>query len=476
MPGLGNINIDPQFIDPTGGTISRLAANSPCRDAGNNDADTDADVAGTQPLPGVDLDGRLRFVDDPVAIDTGHGSPPLVDMGAYEYQDDCNENGLLDSVDLFAGSSPDCNETWVPDECELEDNDCNENGIPDECDVAALIVEQPEDVLACPSSTAQFQIDAPGADTYQWYRDGWPLDDSDEMSGTHTDTLTLFDIDAADGAEYWCKAAQGCIAATCERVTLTVVGPLAITVQPAATVRKCNGYTVTFSIDVEATAPSYQWYKDGQALDDDERIFGATTDTLTILNTISADSGGYTCYVWDPCGGAEESAAGELEMVSPVFTLEPVNTCAEVGESAVFTAAATTPPSQTLGWRWKKNGVALSDSAHISGSRTPTLTIHNVIPSDAAVYSALAYSSNPVCLTDSAPGVLTVGDCVTCDTPGDMDGDGDYDLADLREFMLCFGAEMGASPECVCANVLDEDDVVDLADWAELSTMIDGPE
>ena len=34
----------------------------------------------------VDRDGNPRFVDDPYTPDTGNGSPPIVDMGAYEFQ------------------------------------------------------------------------------------------------------------------------------------------------------------------------------------------------------------------------------------------------------------------------------------------------------------------------------------------------------------------------------------------------------
>jgi hypothetical protein len=32
----------------------------------------------------TDLDGNLRFVDIPTVSDTGNGTPPIVDMGAYE--------------------------------------------------------------------------------------------------------------------------------------------------------------------------------------------------------------------------------------------------------------------------------------------------------------------------------------------------------------------------------------------------------
>ncbi len=56
----------------------RLSAASPCIDAGDNTA---VPVGVT-----TDLDGNPRFVDDPDTPDSGNGDPPIVDMGAYEFQ------------------------------------------------------------------------------------------------------------------------------------------------------------------------------------------------------------------------------------------------------------------------------------------------------------------------------------------------------------------------------------------------------
>lgn len=50
---------------------------------------------------------------------------------------DCNQNGIVDSIDVANHTSPDCNANGIPDECEKLGNDCNDNGIPDECDLAS---------------------------------------------------------------------------------------------------------------------------------------------------------------------------------------------------------------------------------------------------------------------------------------------------------------------------------------------------
>jgi parallel beta-helix repeat protein/predicted outer membrane repeat protein len=82
----GNISLDPLF---TGVADLCLQAGSPCIDAGSNavvPADTldlDADGNTTEPIP-FDLGGRNRFADDPARVDTGAGTPPIVDIGAWE--------------------------------------------------------------------------------------------------------------------------------------------------------------------------------------------------------------------------------------------------------------------------------------------------------------------------------------------------------------------------------------------------------
>jgi hypothetical protein len=106
--GLGNIRTDPLFADADGpdGVVGtedddlRLSPGSPCIDAGDNTAVPSGIV--------TDLDGNPRFVDDPFTPDTGNPGapgPPIVDMGAYEYQPmagDLDGDGDVDAADYAA--------------------------------------------------------------------------------------------------------------------------------------------------------------------------------------------------------------------------------------------------------------------------------------------------------------------------------------------------------------------------------------
>ena len=117
----GNISADPLFAsvspgpdgiwgtpDDTFGDL-RLLTFSPCIDAGSNAdvptdaADLDGDGNVAEPLP-VDLAGGARFLDDPQVADTGAGTAPIVDMGAYERGrpvSDVDGDWLTDVVDLL---------------------------------------------------------------------------------------------------------------------------------------------------------------------------------------------------------------------------------------------------------------------------------------------------------------------------------------------------------------------------------------
>lgn len=128
--GTGNTNVNPLFVDQAGGDL-RLAAGSPAIDAGSN-----ASVpVGTT----VDRDGAPRFVDDPSTADTGAGTAPIVDRGAYEFQPppppacpaDLDGNGTVDAADL-AGLLAAWGSSGSP-------ADLDGNGTVDAADLAALL-------------------------------------------------------------------------------------------------------------------------------------------------------------------------------------------------------------------------------------------------------------------------------------------------------------------------------------------------
>ncbi|MHC4758058.1 MAG: S8 family serine peptidase, partial [Planctomycetota bacterium] len=75
LSGTGNFGDNPLFVDAANDNY-HLQPGSPCIDAGNNTT--------VPPSLIVDLDDKPRLVDDPCTSDTGNGTLPIVDIGAYE--------------------------------------------------------------------------------------------------------------------------------------------------------------------------------------------------------------------------------------------------------------------------------------------------------------------------------------------------------------------------------------------------------
>lgn len=156
-PGDGNIALDPLFVRPPndGGDgwgvgenddfgDLRLRPGSPCIDAGRNE-DVPSDLT-------TDLDGNLRFVDDPATPDCPQpgadcGTPPIVDMGAYEFQGECPEGADCDDRNectigetcqsgvCTGGAPPDC----PGGPCHVAS--CDPNGAEGNCDILTPVPE-----------------------------------------------------------------------------------------------------------------------------------------------------------------------------------------------------------------------------------------------------------------------------------------------------------------------------------------------
>jgi hypothetical protein len=143
---------------------------------------------------------------------------------------------------------------------------------------------------------------------------------------------------------------------------------------------------------------------------------------------------------------------GEVQAISyaewsadPIFVVNPndAEVCLDVESSVTFDAIVVT--AATPQYRWRRNGVNLSDSLRISGAETPTLTIDALTPEDSGVYDCVVTNCDSFA---SAPATLTVRDfgdpvCVGCPAcPADFDQDGGVTGADIAAFFAEY--EQGA--------------------------------
>ena len=96
-------------------------ANAVCIDCNENGIIDDLDVSN-----GDSADCNSNFIPD--ECDIAAGVSP-----------DCNDNGRIDGCEIGGGDALDCNSNWKPDECDIADGtsaDCNGNGVVDDCEVS----------------------------------------------------------------------------------------------------------------------------------------------------------------------------------------------------------------------------------------------------------------------------------------------------------------------------------------------------
>jgi hypothetical protein len=268
------------------------------------------------------------------------------------------------------------------------------------------ILEHPQSRVACVGDPVTFCVTTGGGnlsyESYQWRKD------EEDIPGAITDCYTIDPVSVDDAGAYDVVVTNACGEVFSDAATLTVAGEPPSIEQDPDSQDKCVGDPVSFS--VTASSPGwleYQWRKDGGDLEDDGRISGATTPTLTIDPLLAEDQGNYDVVVTNVCDSAT-SAPATLTVVSegPNIQDDPEGQDKCVGESLTFSVSASGP--EPLEYQWRKDGADLEDDGRISGSRTPILTIDPLSVEDQGDYDVVV--SNPCNYVTSAAAMLRVAD------------------------------------------------------------------
>ncbi len=213
----------------------------------------------------------------------------------------------------------------------------------------------------------------------------------------------------------------------------------------------CAGETVSFSVAVTGTNPTYQWRKNFVT------IAGATSSTLTLNNVTSADNGSYLCVVTGECSTAQLSTAATLTVnAATTISDQPDSQTVDEGDPVTFSVTAS---GTGIGYQWKK------DTVNISGATSSSYNIASTVAGDAGSYTCEvtgacgAVTSSAAVLT-----VNTIGD--PC--PGDYNGDTDSDVLDFLDFFDDFGnCENQPGPCGVYDADFNGDTSVDVLDFLD---------
>ena len=179
--------------------------------------------------------------------------------------------------------------------------------------VDPYITTPPGSRLEHAGQTAVFQAQVAGSPplVYQWFRNGTtPLADDAKISGATSPTLTIADVLGGDRGTYSLLASNSMGAVTTTPpALLSVIDPVLLS-QPLNRTNH-EGSPASFSVQAYGTAPTFQWIKDFNVLDD------ATNSTLTLPSVSPADSGDYAVIVSNVFGNLV-SAAATLTVVAPL--------------------------------------------------------------------------------------------------------------------------------------------------------------
>ena len=263
------------------------------------------------------------------------------------------------------------------------------------------ITAQPIGAIKCVGDNYTFSVTATNAGSYQWQKD------EADLSGATGSSLVLTNLCSSCDAGTYQVVMHGAGACSAQQVvsnpaTLLVNDPVGVTTQPVAQT-VCEATSVSFAVSATGTITSYQWYRNGTAIN------GATSATYQLTTNAANNSDKYKVAVAGPCGTVTSSEVTLGVQAKPSITLQPIGATKCVGDNYTFTATAT----KAGAYQWQKDG------ADISGATLSTLTLTPVQPASAGSY-VVKVNGAGACSTEqvvSNGAVLSVNTPVIISTP-----------------------------------------------------------
>ena len=166
------------------------------------------------------------------------------------------------------------------------------------------IIGQPKNQVVTAGAPASFSVSAVGTLPlgYQWLKEGVALADGANLSGTHSTTLTLAQVQAGDVGNYSVVVSNLNGQVVSSNATLVANFPPVISTHPAGQT-VLAGSVVAFTAGVVGSGPlGFQWQRGGTNLVDGGKISGSATTSLTVSNVQAVDMGSYGLVVTNTYG------------------------------------------------------------------------------------------------------------------------------------------------------------------------------
>lgn len=271
-----------------------------------------------------------------------------------------------DSLTLTGVSFPDAGEYWV--------RVTNTAGSTDSAHAVLTVMDLPvvnfaptTPVIARGTSvTLWITAAGPGTLSYQWFQ-GQSGDESMPV-GTNASTFTTPVL--MEATYYWVKVSNEAGSVNSLASSPTVLDPVEIISHPVGGTFQA-GEGVTLSVEAEGSNLSYQWFFNGEEIED------ATDPEYTFIAEYS-ESGAYTVEVSNALGEELSDTASVIVESPPVITSHPLSGDYTAGETMVLSVSAIGSP--TLQYQWFK------DDEPVGGATGASLTITPVNVSHAGAY------------------------------------------------------------------------------------------
>lgn len=180
--------------------------------------------------------------------------------------------------------------------------------------IEPIITSQPVSATNTQQTTATFSVTAIGAPniTYLWSKNGTPLSDGNNISGSQSNTLTISSVSAGDAASYTVLVTDASgMSVNSATATLTVLTSPSITSEPAPLTIEA-GNTAAFAFGVTGASPiTYQWYSNTVPI-------SLATNFAYVLTNVQLGMGGDFWVIASNYLGAATSSMAGLSVVPSI--------------------------------------------------------------------------------------------------------------------------------------------------------------
>ncbi len=213
---------------------------------------------------------------------------------------------------------------------------------------------------ANPTATVQWQISTNGGATFN------------NISGATSDSYTTPATSAADNGDEFKAVFTNAVGTVTTNVATLTVQYLSITTQPNSQTVNV-GQTATFTAAVSANpTPTVQWQISTNGGTTFSNIGGAISDSYTTPATSAADNGDEFQAVFINAVGSVTTNVATLTVQYLNITTQPNSQTVDAGQTATFTAAASSNPTATVQWQISTNGG--TTFSNISGATSDSYT------------------------------------------------------------------------------------------------------